>query len=449
MLTSTVLLTGCNFSNPETPGKVVQLDQTNRETSDTQQEKPGDPAQTKFTIKQITDDNLINTRPQIKGENIVWTQFPSFTQQEYMDVYIYNISSASTRRVGYMKEVFGNVVDSLEDNFIINDGEMRGLPKLGENHLVWLEYDLEKSLYALYSTQLSGKLQKKLISSTVSDPTGFFELDYSIDGTTLFYRTLPVIGGEDVFNLYDLANGRNINTLPPDLLNFNMAMALPVKFENNKFYFIGYYRGAETNGEAVDEATLADYGEMAGRLMIMDLLTAKLDVHTLSEAQPPAAGRHWSPADIYRVDQNVLYWTEFNPTTKTTVIKSYNPEDKTTQTLTEEIPAKPVNSLYNESLPGYPELKGFDKQGNLLVWAVTQSANPKENGLFIKNLETGETQNVLENSPVNLVWDITRDNEMNNIIDNNRVVFIGYEGTLKDDYSNINIYLADIPTTSN
>lgn len=117
--------------------------------------------------------------------------------------------------------------------------------------------------------------------------------------------------------------------------------------------------------------------------------------------------------------------------------------------VTKKLPKRDFVDIYensgavkNGTLPPISDtkIKGFARSEDNLLVAVADDQNI---ALFVMNLKDGAVKNVLENSDVH-ASPIVREDYIQDMISGNKITFAGYEGTLKEDYSNVDIYVANL-----
>ncbi len=87
------------------------------------------------------------------------------------------------------------------------------------------------------------------------------------------------------------------------------------------------------------------------------------------------------------------------------------------------------------------KIRGFARSGdNLLVVIASGDQNID---LFVLNLKDGSVKNPLEKSNIH-PSPIMREDYIKGMMNGNKIIFAGFEGTLKEDFSNIDIYVATL-----
>lgn len=284
-------------------------------------------------ITKISSGSSFRFSPKIYGNYVTWEQSAT-NQQEYMDIYLYDLTTKQAQRLGMSKELFGNTVNGGKDDFTSHDQYVRGAASFNDRFVVWNELNPsgDASDSGIYYSSLGGKADKKLIEKNVYLSTS--PVNYRLDGDKFYYFANNQENSG--YSVFDLVQGKQLSKVPAQ----------------------------ETDKKFVQE-------------------------------------------DLKELYQN--------------------------------------SSAYKAGgLPDPSNILGFGRSGDYLAWETISSKDQKKNGVFVMNLKTGSVTDILEKSTIRFASDYGSEMDPQFMISGNKVVFRGYEGTLKEDYSNVDIYVASL-----
>jgi len=420
----------------EEPEEQIEEDQVEESEDQLEEDQVEEPEESieelsifpeKFHIKQISDQEKLNFYPIIKGNYIFWQQFPDSKSKDNAEIYLYKTLQDKLERVGYIKTVFGNQVKIPPEELHNPDTNTQVYPKINDNYIVWIEKDLKLPDLPgkLFFTFYDSKLLKNLVSPNIKkiEDSAFF-LDeskvYIYQGTSMdpwnyqIYnlKTRVVEKNFSLTELFhtELLNGKSDN---------EFFFIKPIAFEGNFFYLL------KKNLDNTDE-----------------LIRVNINTKQLLRLYEFKAG--FMDNSIYFIKDGIFYWSYLD---LRSLPYSTNISSLDLKTIKKKDLATGIDALYytawSSSQYGpapVKSLKGFSANEDYLLWVVASQKEQEKNGIFVKNLDTGEIKNILKNNEIKYAWDYTWPSYVQQMLYENKIVFAGYEGDLNEDAKNVQIY---------
>lgn len=337
--------------------------------------------------------------PMINGQYAIWQQTPDINQEKIG----LNLYDLTLNRHDLPGEDLKNMEKVARVN--IKKGAATLSEGYNESYIVWMEASGSATAGKsnLYYSPLGGKLQKNL----VAEYPAYFQFNagasakyYYLDGDKLYYLSED-LSQTGTWKIFDLVENKQTG-------EFSIA-SLQEKYHSN-LLFLGVYNRAY-------------YYFAEGHLIGINIADGQQYLDQILNIPTPFGS-------YIQFSQGKLAWAE--GIDSKVIIHGFDPVTKNQVTIA-ELPVSIENFM------------GFGITSDRLIWGALISKDSNEANLFIKKSEGGDVINVLGKSGIHLSSTLTKSFNFPRMISDKNVIFPGYEGDLKDDFSNVGLYLVTIP----